>query len=373
MWDESLVGVARNDLQNHILTFSTPAIYPPGAFGIKKYVVWNTHEGMTRPGRWYLDRTAGRVVYWPLKDEDMRTAVVFAPRIEQIIRISGNQEKKVEKIAIRGLSLQLTTIPLKPAGWAAASFNGAINIEYANQCILDSLEISNVGGLGISASQMTGCRIVNCNIHHTGGCGFKFNGSDTYISGNHIHDIGIYYPSAAGLYANGDRLHIYRNEIYNGPYTGMILGGSEHLVEENHIYRVMQELHDGAAIYGSGVATKKCILRGNLVRDIKAVGTGFGVSAYYFDEGASDCIVERNVSIGVGRPTHNHIALNITYRDNVFISDADMSISFQRSAGCVFERNTLVAPGRINIVQPNGIKLWKDNKTCRSVFRCFPG
>ena len=32
MWDESLVGVARNDIQNHELFFSTPTIYPPGRF-----------------------------------------------------------------------------------------------------------------------------------------------------------------------------------------------------------------------------------------------------------------------------------------------------------------------------------------------------
>ena len=34
MWDESLVGVARNDIQKHELFFSTPTIYPPGAFGV---------------------------------------------------------------------------------------------------------------------------------------------------------------------------------------------------------------------------------------------------------------------------------------------------------------------------------------------------
>ena len=71
MWDESLVGVARNDTQRHALIFSTPAISPAGAFGVKKYVIFNTREGMTRPGQWYLDRTGGRVVYWPLPGEDM--------------------------------------------------------------------------------------------------------------------------------------------------------------------------------------------------------------------------------------------------------------------------------------------------------------
>jgi len=366
MWNESLVGISKNDTKNHIFTLASPAIYPPGAFGVKKYIILNTREGMTKPGQWYLDRTAGRVVYWPLEDEDMQKSRVFAPRMEEIIRIMGSKEKKAEKITLRGLSLQVTTIPLKPAGWAAASFNGAVHMENATECALDGLEIFNVGGLGISALQMNKLRVTGCDIHHTGGCGFRFAGSDRYIAGNSIHNIGIYYPSASAMYSTGERLHIYRNEIFNGPYSGIIFSGPEILVEENHIYRVMQELHDGAAIYSGGFATKKSILRGNLVRDIVASGKGFGVSAYYFDEGAGDCLAERNVAIGVGRPTHNHITLRTVYRDNVFISEGDMVISFQRSAGCTFERNTLVAPGKINIVQPNGIKTWKNNVIYRN-------
>jgi hypothetical protein len=67
---------------------------------------------------------------------------------------------------------------------------------------------------------------------------------------------------------------------------------------------------------------------GNVVRDVVAVGKGFGASAYYLDEGAHDCIVERNVAIGVPMPTHNHITRNTILRDNVFIADKDMTLSF---------------------------------------------
>ena len=69
------------------------------------------------------------------------------------------------------------------------------------------------------------------------------------------------------------------------------------------------------------------------MRDVVEVGKGFGASAYYLDEGARDCIVERNVAQGVPMPTHNHITRNITVRDNVFIADKDMTVSFQRSVG----------------------------------------
>jgi hypothetical protein len=363
MWDESLVGVARNDTERHALIFSTEPIWPPGALGLKRYEIWNTREGMTRPGQWYLDRSAGRVVYWPLPGEDMAKSKVIAPTIERIIRISGNARKIAEKISLRGLVLQATTVPLKPGSFGAGAFDGAVSMAAAHQCALEGLEIRNVGGLGIAARQLTDCRIVDCRVHHIGACGVRIDASDTVIARNHIHHVGVYYPSAAASMLGGRGLHVLRNEIHDSPYSGIIAGGKDHRIEENLIYRVMRELHDGAAIYGN---LANCILRGNVVRDVVEVGKGFGASAYYLDEGAHDCVIERNVAVGVPMPTHNHIARNITIRDNVFIADKDMVVSFARSAGCTFERNTLFAPGKITIGQPSAVKLWKDNVVFRN-------
>ena len=120
----------------------------------------------------------------------------------------------------------------------------------------------------------------------------------------------------------------------------------------------MREMQDGGAIYGGVV---KCILRGNVVRDVVKMGEGYGVSSYYLDEGARDCLIERNVSVGVERPTHNHIATNTTIRDNVFISDGDMLLSFQRSRGCTVENNTFFTPGKITVTPPSAVKVWQGN------------
>lgn len=363
MWNESLVGVARNDLERHALIFSSPTISPAGSFGIHKYVVFNTREGMTQPGQWYLDRTAGRLVYWPLPGEDMARAKVVAPTMERVVRIAGSSKKKAERITLRGLSLAATSPPLKPASFGAGAFEGAVTVVHAHDCRLERLEIGNVGGLGISTYRLAAGRIGDCHVHHVGACCVKIDAEETLIEQNHIHHAGVYYPSAAASMMGGRALKIRRNEIHDSPYSGLIGGGKDHLIAENLIYRVMRELHDGAAIYGN---LTNCVIRGNVVRDVVMVGQGFGVSAYYLDEGARDCTIERNVSIGVARPTHNHIARNITIRDNVFIADRDMAISFQSSAGCTFQGNTLFAPGKVTLTQPNGVRLWKDNVLFRN-------
>jgi hypothetical protein len=359
-WDESLVGVARNDIQKHALIFSKPTIYPPGGFRTKDYIIYNTREGMTKPGRWYLDRTNGRLVYWPLEGEDMTKAKIIAPKMERIIGITGDPDKKAENITIRGLAFQSTATAFRSAGMGAISFDGAITIKNTQKCVIEGLKISNVSGVGISATQMNNCRITDCHVYNIGGGGARIEGTDIFFARNHIHNVGIYYPSAIGLSVGGSRNHIYRNEIHEVPYSGMIIGRTDILIEENLIYRVMLEIHDGGAIYTFGVSN--CILRGNVIRDIKTVGTGTAAFGYYLDEGSHDCIVERNVAINVEWPTHNHIARNSIIRDNVFISDADMILSFQSSAFMTFENNTLITPGKIRITMPNAITTWKGNK-----------
>ena len=159
MWAESLVGVASNDTDRHALILSSEPAWPPGALNRRKYVILNTREGMTRPGQWYLDRTAGRVVYWPLLDEDLAEIKVIAPTTERILRISGSSQQNAESITIRGLTLQATTAPLKPASFGAGAFDGALSVAHARQCVLEDLEICNVGGLAIRADNLTGCRI----------------------------------------------------------------------------------------------------------------------------------------------------------------------------------------------------------------------
>ena len=93
-WDDSMVGVQAIDVDTRTLTFSSPCGHPPGGFGswlahANTYVVWNVMQGMNEPGQWYLDRTAGKVVYWPLPGEDIAQVEAIAPTTERIVDMAG--------------------------------------------------------------------------------------------------------------------------------------------------------------------------------------------------------------------------------------------------------------------------------------------
>jgi hypothetical protein len=357
MWDESLVGLKAIDTEKHIITFASPSGHPPGAFGVKKYVVWNVREGMTRPGQWYLDRTAGKLVYWPLPGEDMAKAEVFAPTIESIIRIRGMREDLARDITIRGLTLSVTTTPLEAGGFGAGRFDGAISVASAENCRLIGLEIVNVGGQGIKASGDR-LRIERCHVHNAGACGIRCQGAEAVVADNHIHDVGLTYPSAIALQGGGRDCLISHNEIHDCPYTAINCGGQRNRIEHNLIFHAMKELHDGGGIYC--FAGKDLVLRGNFIRDIIDTG-GYGASAYYLDERSENCLVEGNLSVGILRPSHNHMAKGNTIRNNVFISDADARITFPRSSDYTFERNVMCAKGQIVVENPDAITKLRNN------------
>ena len=351
MWDDSMVGVSAIDTESHTLTFSSPTGHPAGAFGVKTYVVWNVREGLTEPGQWYLDRTAGKVVYWPLTGEDMSEVKVIAPVVESIVRVQGSRGKPVRNVTLRGLRLAATTTPLTAGGFGAGRFDGALSIANAEDCMFGDLEVRHAGGQGIQATG-TSLRIQRCHVHHVGACGIRASGTRLEVTDNHIHDVGLTYPSAIALQGGGRDSLVAHNHVHHAPYSAINYGGQNTRIEANRIHDAMLELHDGGGIYCFG--GKNLVLRGNYIHDIIDTG-GYGASAYYLDEQSEGCLVEGNLSVNVMRPSHNHMAKGNTIRNNVFINEGDLRLTWPRSSDYRFEKNILWATGRIVFDNREGI------------------
>jgi hypothetical protein len=365
MWDESLVRLKANDTDQHILTFANPPGHPPGGFGVQKYVVWNIREGMTQPGQWYLDRGNHKLYYWPLENEDMASAVVLAPTVESVLRIAGTKENPVSGVTLRGLSFSITNTPPIAGGFGAGRFDGAVSMTFCDGCVLDRLTVFNTGGQGIKGQNVSNSRVAASEVRDTGACGIIVRGEDNVIEDNHVHDVGRTYPSAIGIYSGGKNLLIQHNEVHDTPYSAVNFSGQGSRVERNLIYRAMLELHDGAAFYI--IFGKDCAMRGNLVRDIPDTG-GYGSSAYYLDELSENCVVEDNVSIGVARPSHNHMAKRNIIRNNIFLIDGDARLTFPKSSDFRFERNVIASKGKLvfqnfdAIAESTGNVVWSDSR-----------
>jgi len=359
MWDESLVGVQEFDPDHHTLRFSNTPGYPPGAFAAqydmeRRYVIWNLRQGLHKPGQWYLDRTNGEVVYWPLTNENMDTATALAPTTETIFHINGSVDQPIENLNLDGLTICLTNAPRQTGAFGAKLFDGALAIKNAKNCHLKTLHIHNVAGHAIKA-ECDSLIIENCEIDHTGASAIRATGASCVIYNNYIHHVGQIFPSAIAVYVGmtdpnvpeeWDIRHktysakITHNEFHDTPYTAIACGGKDHIINHNLIYRAMQDLYDGAGIYIT--FCENVLIRGNVVRDIKK-SAGAGTSAYYLDEKTINSILEGNVSIDVARPMHNHISEKNVIRNNVFIMPGSGYFTLERSSDYTFEKNILIS------------------------------
>lgn len=80
-------------------------------------------------------------------------------------------------------------------------------------------------------------------------------------------------------------------------------------------------------------------------------------------ETCEGCTVEGNLSVGVARPSHNHMARGNTIRNNVFVVDGDATLTWPRSSEYTFE-NIVQATGSITFTNIDGISTFRDNLLC---------
>jgi hypothetical protein len=358
-WDESLVRVLAVDPAAHTLTLHPPCIYPPGTFAHREYVIFNTRDGLTRPGQWLLDRTAGQVVYWPLPGERPEEAEAVAPYAESILQLHGSDEAPVRDVVIRNLTFTATRSYLtnenlrdlvapsnaelaESMGIGGRNSAGAISLQHAQHCTLAGLALRQIGGQAIKARDVRGLRVLGCQVADIGAAGIALrHGQTIELMDNRLERVGRLFPSTNGIIvSDADHVSIHHNEIHETPYVGISLNTCRHgSICSNRISRVMQEIDDGAGIYLS--FGEHIIMRANHVSDLTdSVRYERNIRhAYYFDVGCKHGLLQGNLAERCSSFSHTHMAEHITICDNVFIADGHGAISFRRSSDCHFVRN----------------------------------
>lgn len=347
MWDESCVGVASVDLVGGNVRFSSPCGHPPGAFGVQKYVVWNTKQGLTKPGQWFLDRKAKRVYCLPLPGETASNLKAFLPTMNVLISLADAQG-----VTLRNLNLMVANVPLKAGGFGASEYDGAITGSTCSHLRLENIGIQAVAGTGIKLWNCADSVVTNCRTADSGAGGIRSEGDRSVVQDCTVSRVGVQYPSAIGMWVGGRDAITTHNEVVDTSYSAIVGAGEGHLISDNYIARAMLALHDGGGIY-FGTAGHVTV-RNNLVEDIVDTG-GYGASAYYLDEQAHDCVVEGNVSVGITRPSQNHMARQNALLGNLFLNSGDMRMDFARCSDYKIRNNVLDATGSLSLrLAPDG-------------------
>lgn len=372
LWFEMHHRIRSIDVEKNLVHFQTASMGSlrdeRGDFA--RYYVENVFEALDEPGQWYLDRPTGRLFYLPLPGETVETTTVVAPRLDELLRLSGSAENPVAHLHFENLTFahQTWQIPSDCNGYVQAAFGvpGAIVTEGAADCVFYGCRVEHVSGYGfeflVGSTRNT---LAACTITDTGAGGVKIGheslsmhssavGEDfepaepmppiaTMVTDCTIRDCGHLFPSAVGIWiGNSGWNQILHNRIADCNYTGISCGWTwgytatrtaANRIENNHIHHINHReiLSDNGGIYTLG-QQPGTVLRGNVLHDISCYG--YGAWGIYLDEGSSEIRVEHNLVCGTKKAAVNiHYGRDNLIQQNILALSAEDHLSMGKREG----------------------------------------
>ncbi|QES88600.1 L-rhamnose mutarotase [Rhizosphaericola mali] len=280
--------------------------------GNSAYYFVNSLELLDEPGEWFFDAGAKKIYYYPLTNEDMATAEVVIPVLENLLQIQGTPENLVHDLKIENISFQYSSwlrpskeghVPhqtgmymveaykLKPAGtqekpkldnqaWigrpkSAIDISYAFNFEFSNNKLMHLASTGLDTRVGVVNSILKGNVLKDIGGNGILGGYFGENGLEVHrpylttnqneivqnvkVENNLISDIGNEDWGCVGIgFGYARNLKIAHNEIENVPYSGISVGWGwtpqksileNNIIAQNEIHHFGRTNYDCAGIY----------------------------------------------------------------------------------------------------------------------------
>ena len=318
-WAEMRLPIQSVDKASHVVTLAGHS--QPYTERNARYWVENTLDALDAPGEWYLERKTGQVYLYPTSPQGLSRAHVVASRLTQLILFQGDaaKDRLVTHIELRGLTFSFAGWSQPKTGYAdmqaAYDIPAAISGTGTRSCTIEKSKFIHLGGYAIAFGQGSqDNRIVENEMTDLGAGGVKIGDpkipTDTQmetkgnqITDNHIHNIGLVYPAAVGVWIGQSSDNVVaHNEINDTYYTAISVGWTwgygptaarGNLIEFNNLYNIGRGmLSDMGCIYTLG-AQPGTVERNNVCHDVSRYK--YGGWGIYTDEGSSDISIEDNV------------------------------------------------------------------------------
>lgn len=300
----------------------------------------NAYEFLDEPGEFYLDRDTDTFYYIPRDGEILENATVYAPVVEQMLRIEGdNIDNKVHNIRIDGLSFEYSTwnrpstgsghhetqcnYIIDPEGAEHRMIDAAVTLRRAENVPVENCVISKIGNIGLKLEDGTQYSDVTGNhIYDISGTGialgevignavastsWKYYCRGNNVRNNLVENVGVDYHSSVGISAGFPmESEISHNEIIGSNYSGMHIGYGwgnyvttgtnmrDFKITDNIVADTMKSCHDGGGIYTLGAtgATEK---HRNYISGNYIYNSSYPNGILYADEGSCFWTFENNV------------------------------------------------------------------------------
>jgi hypothetical protein len=312
-----------------------------------KQIDWleNAYEFLGKPGQFYLDTREDAVYYVPRAGEDMSHAEVIMPVSQALLVLEGAGDRRVHDLRFEHLRFADTTwlAPDSPEGYVGlqagylvtgqrdrlpddgegmSRIPSAVRVSGGEHVAFAADVFERLGAAGIALVDGTRDSMVTASDFHdlSGGAIFvgdtvsrppRANGKSggNVVSRNRIARVAQEYRDNVAIMGGfNDGLTIDHNTISDLPYAGISVGWGwnsegegdtqrDVRITRNRITRVMQQLHDGGAIYTQSQSPGS-LIAGNY---IEYAGYRNG-NAIYLDERSRGYRVCANVVWNAGSP-----------------------------------------------------------------------
>ncbi len=372
VWTHSRCPVQsiRTDGAGAIITMRQPCFtYARNKEGVQVSLpsyVQNALELLDEPGEWYLDRKAGMVYYMPREKEDMATAEVVAPALDQILLLNGTLDKPVHDVQFIGLTFADADF-LRPSeighadvqanflldplhllerdGKTTAIHNehlkspSAVVCRASHSIRFDACTFTRMGGgaldieVGSSDNTMDGCEFFD-----VGGSAIQVGDvlkddhhpddprrivKNNAVTNCYIHDVAVSYNGGVGVFVGyTDGTVIAHNEICRLPYSGVSIGwgwgeedaggGAANYTQpfryktptaaRNNRCEFNHVHHVMQAMQDGGAIYTLSIQPGTILRGNHLHDNKGGPGGIYLDEGSGNINVTGNLIYRVPRP-----------------------------------------------------------------------
>ena len=280
--------------------------------GNSAFFLNNGMSMLNEAGEWFLDRKNAKIYYIPRAGENMASAKVIAPVLENLVEVKGTIDTPVHDIKFKGISFQYSNwlrpsqqghVPLQAGMYLLDAYKlkipgtpnqaslenqawvgrprAAVEVNYANNTVFESCSFEYLSSTGLDLNKGTHHNVVQGNLFKDiGGNGISLGVfseeafeahlplqvkderevcSNELIADNLITNVANEDWGCLGIAAGFVKnLTIEHNEISDVAYSGISMGwGWTHTknvmqnnkILANKIHHYAKHLHDVAGIY----------------------------------------------------------------------------------------------------------------------------
>ncbi|WP_200949531.1 discoidin domain-containing protein [Leifsonia sp. Root227] len=346
----------------------------------------NAYELLDTPGEWFLDKAAGDLYYMPKPGQNLATATVIVPKVQDLVDVNGTIDKPVSNVSFAGITFSYSTwlAPSSSDGMVEGqggfritgsdypTFDssrlywqktpGAVNVSYGHNVSFSGNTFTHLGAVGLNLNTGTqGTKIVGNIFTDVAATGIQIGGTDvidhhptdkrsvtkdTLVSNNVVTKVANVYNGSLGILAGyTDHTTIEHNRVYDLPYSGISVGWGWGLTDKGGDTNYPG--NSGVPIYDTPTTSTNTIVRDNWISDIMKHQADGG--AIYTLSASPNSEVSGNLITDVPEPAYGAIYQDEGSRywhttQNAFCNVAYQWLLLNHGMDIVADRNYTTKP-----------------------------